>query len=484
MLFHAVARRRIPLVLRIVSHTLLLVVLALLIHAWIMGLQFKHAMQEHADALGQSLLTQTAASATELLVANDILSLSVLLNNLVENPLVAYAAIHSVDNRVLAEAGSQPPRSLLDDDQGLYSAPIAFQEVIAGRLSLRLDMQRFQQPMTISLQNMGLLSLILLALTLVLSLRLGRRISTPLMQLRLWLRDPDFPAPGATRQDEIGDLARQLQARLVQDSEARQAAPARGPREREDDDLHELDGLDDLLPEDDEPAPPRVSVPRAAPPAPPPAAPAAPLPTASDAPWDTLDDLEPDPVPLHEPDPRSAVLAVQLAHGREHGRERQERLRRCLEQVAGLYRGSLLHLKDGASLLLFHSRGNEQNYLTHALCCGELLRAWSDAQRGDEPEADLALQLGLAEGEALSARAPAELLLSEPVQAALALCEQSRNLLLLERRLGNDELLRQRACIRPVARPENASCLERLLAPYTSLLVRQLAQLDVGRNAT
>ena len=178
------------------------------------------------------------------------------------------------------------------------------------------------------------------------------------------------------------------------------------------------------------------------------------------------------------------MLAVQLAHGREHGRERQERLRRCLEQVAGLYRGSLLHLKDGASLLLFHSRGNEQNYLTHALCCGELLRAWSDAQRGDEPEADLALQLGLAEGEALSARAPAELLLSEPVQAALALCEQSRNLLLLERRLGNDELLRQRACIRPVARPENASCLERLLAPYTSLLVRQLAQLDVGRNAT
>ena len=273
MLFHAVARRRIPLVLRIVSHTLLLVVLALLIHAWIMGLQFKHAMQEHADALGQSLLTQTAASATELLVANDILSLSVLLNNLVENPLVAYAAIHSVDNRVLAEAGSQPPRSLLDDDQGLYSAPIAFQEVIAGRLSLRLDMQRFQQPMTISLQNMGLLSLILLALTLVLSLRLGRRISTPLMQLRLWLRDPDFPAPGATRQDEIGDLARQLQARLVQDSEARQAAPARGPREREDDDLHELDGLDDLLPEDDEPAGPRVSRAPRGPPAPqPPAA--------------------------------------------------------------------------------------------------------------------------------------------------------------------------------------------------------------------
>ena len=76
-------------------------------------------------------------------------------------------------------------------------------------------MQQFQQPMTISLQSMGLLSLILLALTLMLSLRLGRQLATPLMQMRLWLRDPDDPAPGAGRQDEIGDLARQLQARLV-----------------------------------------------------------------------------------------------------------------------------------------------------------------------------------------------------------------------------------------------------------------------------
>ncbi len=69
--------------------------------------------------------------------------------------------------------------------------------------------------MTISLQSMGILSLILLALTLSLSMRLGRHISTPLLQMRLWLRDPDDPAPGAGRQDEIGDLARQLQARLV-----------------------------------------------------------------------------------------------------------------------------------------------------------------------------------------------------------------------------------------------------------------------------
>jgi hypothetical protein len=63
--------------------------------------------------------------------------------------------------------------------------------VTAGQLRISLDMQQFQQPMTISLQSMGILSAILLALALALSLRLGRYISTPLLQLRVWLRDID-----------------------------------------------------------------------------------------------------------------------------------------------------------------------------------------------------------------------------------------------------------------------------------------------------
>ena len=91
LLFNALRQRRVPLALRIASHSLLLVALALVIYAWVMGMQFKQAMQQQADALGQSLTVQTAASATELLVSNDILSLNVLLSNLAKNPLVAHA---------------------------------------------------------------------------------------------------------------------------------------------------------------------------------------------------------------------------------------------------------------------------------------------------------------------------------------------------------------------------------------------------------
>ncbi len=498
LIYRALRQRRVPLVLRVASHTLLLVALALIIYAWVMGMQFKHAMEQQADALGQSMITQTAASATDLLVANDILSLNVLLSNLVKNPLVAHAAIYSVDNRVLAESGSRPQRSLLGDEEGLYSTPISFQEVIAGHLRISLDMQQFQQPMTISLQSMGLLSLILLALTLTLSMRLGRQLSLPLMQLRLWLRDPDDPAPGAGRQDEIGELARQLQARLVPEKpepeielddsmqdlySAHFEVPA--PAVVKDYDRSDVDLRDHL----DESTESLVTVDH-----------------ASDESFD--DDFDDDP-PFDEPKPapaqapatiipaapaisgKSGVLAIQLGAQEQLRRlprarltELLQRYSDCLQQAATLYQAELHTLNDGSSLMLFHSQDDEQNYLTHALCCGELMRALGHALQIEVADSGitLQLQLGLTQGEGLYDLSQGDLLLSEPAQAALAMSQHSRNLLLVERGIGEDSLIRQRARIRPIASPEGACCVERLLEPYPSLLERQLARMHELRN--
>ncbi len=497
LIYRAIRQHRVPLVLRIASHTLLLVALALVIYSWVIGMQFKHAMEQQADALGQSLVTQTAASATDLLVANDILSLNVLLSNLVKNPLVAHAAIYSVDNRVLAESGSRPQHGLLGDDRGLYSTPISFQEVIAGHLRISLDMQQFQQPMTISLQSMGLLSLILLALALTLSMRLGRQLSLPLMQLRLWLRDPDDPAPGAGRQDEIGDLARQLQARLV---------PEKPEPEPEIDLGDLLDDYPEAVEAEPRPAPPRST------PAPRSALPYAPEEDDDEPPLDARgrlcadDDFDPfaeEPEAFAEPLPtpptpaaapsRSAVLAIQLGAQEQLRRLPRERLtdllqryRDCLQQAATLYQAELHTLNDGSSLMLFHSQDDEQNYLTHAVCCGELMRALGHELQIEVADSGmtLQLQLGLTLGDDLVELSQGELLLSDAAQAALEMAQYSRNLVLLEREIGDDPLIRQRARIRPIASPEGACCVERLLDPYPSLIERQLARMHELRSRT
>ena len=480
LLFNALRQRRVPLTLRIASHSLLLVALALVIYAWVIGMQFKHAMQQQSDALGQSLIVQTAASATELLVANDILSLNVLLNNLVRNPLVAHAAIYSVDNRLLAEAGSRPGHGMLDQQSGLFTTPITFQEVIAGHLHISLDMRQFQQPMTISLQSMGILSLILLALTLSLSLRLGRHLSTPLLQLRLWLRDPDDPAPGSGRQDEIGDLARQLQARLLPPKPA--APPMASDSVPLADDAPILDDWTDEPAFDEAP----LSAERTA------------LGDTDDFPA-TPDEHDPfaelrqpdEPAPLPSVTPgQTAVLAIQLGAQeqlRHLPRPRLvqllERYRDCLQQAATLYQGELHTLNDGSSLLLFHSSQDEQQFLSHALCCGELLRALGHALQIEVADSGftLQLQLGLSLGEDLSALGQGQLLLAASSQAALALSQHSRNLLLLDQSIASQEALRSHARIRSIASPAGCSCVERLLDPYPALLERQLVRMQEGR---
>jgi len=134
--------------------------------------------------------------------------------------------------------------------------------------------------------------------------------------------------------------------------------------------------------------------------------------------------------------------------------------------------------------MLFHSQDDEQNYLTHAVCCGELMRALGHALQIEVADSGMTLQLhlGRTTGEGLVDLGQGELLLSEAAQAALDLAQHSRNLVLVERSIGDDSLIRQRARIRPIASPEGACCVERLLDPYPSLLERQLARMHELRN--
>ena len=491
LIFRALRHRRVPIALRIASHNVILVALALVIYACVMGLQFKQAMHEQADALGESLTMQTATSATELLVSNDILSLNVLLNNLTKNKLVAHAAIYSVDNRILAEAGQRPKHGLLGEAEGMYQSKITFQDVTAGQLRISLDMDQFQQPMTISLQSMGILSAILLALSLALSLRMGRYLSTPLLQLRVWLRNIDEHTPATERNDEIGDLARQLHADFAPEPVEPEPEPEPEFEDNDDEDSEpdfEVRNLRDPRFDESRPMAAMKAAPRRV------------VSTVEDddddAFADLLDDapdsvVKPSAKPVASNVPQhSAVLAVQLGSQEQLRRLPRTRLedllkryRDCLDQAASLYQSELHTLNDGSTLMLFHSEDSGDDYLTNAICCGELLRALGHQLQIEVADSGitLQLQLGLTLGEELFGLSQIDLLLTDAAQDALALSQHSRNLLLVERKISDDALIRQRARIRPIASPEGACCVERLMEPYPSMLERQLARMHERR---
>ena len=188
----------------------------------------------------------------------------------------------------------------------------------------------------------------------------------------------------------------------------------------------------------------------------------------------------------------SAVLAVQLGSQEQLRRlprarltELLERYRDCIDQAASLYDSELHTLNDGSSLMVFSTQDSGDDYLTNAICCGELLRALSHALQVEVADSGitLQLQLGLTLGEGLHGMNQIDLLLTETAQDALALSQHSRNLLLVERKISEDHTIRQRARIRPIASPEGASCVERLMEPYPSMLERQLARMHEARKA-
>lgn len=469
----ALRGRNLSIPLRITVLCLGMVTLTLLLYAWVIGSQLRQTSQQQAELVGQTLITQTGATATNLLVANDILSLNVLLGNLVKNPLVAHVAVYSTDNRILAEAGSRPTES----GDGLFSTPLSFQEVLAGQLRISLDMQQFRKPLNIGLQSMALLSLILFAAALWLALLAGRNLATPLVALGHWLHDLRGEAPGADRQDEIGELARQLQAQLAPLPEPEPEPEPEIAFEPEDDPELEID-----LPFEDEPEPPALTATRPA---------QRPMAHSLDEDDPFLDLADEDfstepamPATRQVPGQACAVLAVQLGQQDQLRRLPRQRLvelldryRHCLEQASTLYQGDLHILRDGSSLLVFQQRRDEE-YLGHALCCGELLRALGHslqlqmADTGHVPQ----LQLSLCGGTLPERISQGDLLLSEPAQEALALAQHSRTLLLTDAQLGAAPAICERARLRPTSNPPGAYCVESLLPAYAALIERQLGR--------
>lgn len=454
--------KRASITLRIAGYNTLIIVTCLLAFAWLMHTQLQWSVTQQADAIGSSLLEQTHTAAEGALSAEDTLSVAVLLRNLVDNPYVAYAALQSTDKRVLAEAGQRPKPNIAEP--GLYSKKLFYQDNVAGSLHVQIDLHKLQEPLNISMQSIAVLGLALLLCVLFLSIHLGRSIAQPLQALSNWLINPAPPAPHTQRPDEVGLLARQLNKYFIADTQtadpfATVAVADSTIVNSEDFSVGATDGKDQQGSAEDS-----VLV-------------ATPSNSTVIAPAQSTQ-AQP-----------SAILAVELGSMEQLRQLPQERLaellkkyRYAVEQSAALYDGQLYSLADGRSIITFPS--SHAHYPRNALCCGELLRAFGHSLQMDVSDQDIPLKikLGLSEGTTSADASLGELLLSQGAQTALALSQQSRNLLLLSEDLASNSNIIASARIRSIAKPEHAKCLEALNEPYPTLLEEQLINLQQAKH--
>lgn len=103
---------------------------------------------QHTEGLGNTLARQTASQMTELLLANDLISMNVLLSSLTDNSSITSVTVKDVGNGVIAASRSQsaPAKPLvplpfeLNQLQGEYVASIYLANSVAGSVTVNLDL--------------------------------------------------------------------------------------------------------------------------------------------------------------------------------------------------------------------------------------------------------------------------------------------------------------------------------------------------------
>lgn len=491
--------------------------------------ELKHSSARQADAIGEALARQIAAAVAEPLAANDQLSLNIMLAQWQQNPLIAHTQVFTTENRMIAEAGDRVSAPRMPPGQGQFSAAVHIQETLAGQVRLSLAAAPFMAPVSGLLWQLAWAAVLLALGSGLIAWRMAVNMRRIMQQLGEW--QADSPAPGQQRRDELGDLARQLGTRyqdplqqptpspLADDAEAcapdeTLASPARLATDSQADQQHDPDlttarsadpaeprlpdelGAHLLTPADSQQSAPDVLVTETDAEAESDGKQSTP---SDNAPADSTatehlvaagsapDQAAPPEAPLE-----TSVLAIRLGNQEALRRLPRPRLmallgryREQLNRACALYNGQLQTLHDGTSLVLFNARDCRQDELTHALCCGELLRVLGHDLQVEIADTGITLHLHLALCHAPSLQhVPAEELAEQPAcQTLIEQVQYSRNLLLLDSSLANCDLLRQRAVVRRLASQPGVYCIERLQDPYQAMLEQQLSHFYQQRQS-
>lgn len=189
-----------------------LLLILILVAFWLsLKLQLQQTVAQQTDTLGNILARQTADSVTELVLANDVLGLNVVVNQLARENGVANITISDVDGRELTSTALQGLRE--EDGSTPYVAPVTLQGAVAGYVALSLDESFLTNPVT----RPDALFFIIIGAGLVLvfaaSHAIAAQVTTPVLELVQMTEageDVDPDALVANRRDEFGLLQQRI----------------------------------------------------------------------------------------------------------------------------------------------------------------------------------------------------------------------------------------------------------------------------------
>ncbi len=164
-------------------------------------------LEQQIQRFGTTLAQQAAEAAEEPLLANDSLTLQLVVNNLIEERAVIGAAIYSDEGDPIVGSGSVPPTELLlridvakngvrgktlewldgeaADDHSLVSfvAPIRFRDVTAGYALLTFDRSVLEQAKDETIVAVSVTTALMVFIGIAASFYLGGRLTRPIHRL-------------------------------------------------------------------------------------------------------------------------------------------------------------------------------------------------------------------------------------------------------------------------------------------------------------
>ena len=137
----------------------------------------QNLLRQQADQLGITVAEQTALQMTEFVLANDRVSMNVVLGELIRGTSIAELAIVNIDGQVIAIAAQRLPEPeafiplpvALSRERAEYEVPISLQGATAGSVRLVLDLSPIEVATINNLLMVAGIAIVLILMAIVLT---------------------------------------------------------------------------------------------------------------------------------------------------------------------------------------------------------------------------------------------------------------------------------------------------------------------------